>query len=86
MITGKYKLTSSVHSGSEGVQVRPVFAIIKLQVKDDASRISVTVEDFYGTQSSMIRKDLRYGKDQAEKEILDLIDSYENYMKKERVG
>ena len=55
-------------------------AIIKIQVRDNASKITIDAEDFQEVHSSF-NEGYRYTKDKAVEQINALLDSYEEYLK-----
>lgn len=82
IVTGKYLLKESfVYTGTYTATDASIFAIIKLQVKDGAAKITVTPDDFTSYNSGLIREDLRYTEQTATSQINSLMDSYENYLK-----
>ena len=79
IVTGKYLLKDlfDVNGYSNG----GIFAIIKIQVKDDASKITIIPDDFQTVQSSLVDPSYAYTKEKATEQINLLVDSYENYLK-----
>jgi len=84
-VTGKYLLKSEyVNLNTLNSRVSPeVYAIIKIQVKDGASQITINPSEFeqYETQNITLRETY-YSKVQAEKRINELTDSFIAYMRK----
>lgn len=57
-----------------------IFAIIKLQVKDGATKITIDTDDFIEIHSKA-NENYRYTKEKAVQEIYTLMDNYEHYLK-----
>lgn len=55
-------------------------AIIKIQVRDNASKITIDAQDFQEVHSSL-NEGYRYTKEKAVEQINGLLDSYEAYLK-----
>lgn len=77
IVTGKYFLRRS-HTPRSGLT--STFAIIKLEVKDYSSKITITPEAFYAHSSAIYQENFRYKLGDVEKEIENLILSYEEYL------
>lgn len=78
-VTGKYLLKDTYNSSG-------IYAIIKLQVKDGASKITITPDNFQSVTSSLVDEKFKYGKLEADAQIMGLIASFENYMKNDSSG
>ena len=92
VVTGKYLLQTSVISEMESTDI---FAVIKIQVKDGASRITIIPERFYEIKNPTSPPDhvygnaeqpRTYGELQATSQISNLIASYEQYVKNDTSG
>lgn len=57
-----------------------IYAIIKLQVKDGTTKITIDAEDFTEIHSKA-NENYRYTKEKAVQEINALMDNYEHYLK-----
>lgn len=80
-VTGKYLLKDTyAFSGATATPVG-IYAIIKIQVKDGASKITITPDNFQEITSSLVNENFRYGKPQADAQIQGLIASFEAYVK-----
>ncbi|HET8886793.1 MAG TPA: DUF4468 domain-containing protein [Salinimicrobium sp.] len=81
IVTGKYLLKETyTYSGYTATAVG-IFAIIKIQVKDGAARVTVTPDNFNSVSSSLVKEEYQYTKEKAVAQIQSLIDSLKNYMK-----
>ena len=91
VVTGRYLLHDITNSMSLDSRTREIgiFAVIKIQVKDGASRISITPEPFQEFKSPtdhIYGKARSYGKQEAETQIAELIASYEEYVNNDTSG
>ena len=81
VVTGRYLFKDfggvNLYSGYQ--DFGEIYAIIKIQVKDNASKITIDAEDFTEVQSSL-NKEYRYTKEKAIEQINGLMDSYEKYL------
>ena len=82
IVTGRYLLKPlyefegySLVESTDGI-----FAVIKIQVKDGASKITITPEDFEAVTGPSVNEKLKYSKQIAEAQVKDLITSYGNYV------
>ncbi len=81
VVTGKYLLKSSYNYEGYTATETDIFAIIKIQVKDGASKITITPDNFNSVSSSMVDPKYQYTKEMAETQVKHLIASYEEYIK-----
>ncbi|SHJ67275.1 protein of unknown function [Arenibacter nanhaiticus] len=82
VVTGRYLFKdfgSTVVMG-EVVDFGQIYAIIKLNVKDGASKITIDAENFIELHSKT-NESYRYTKEKAVQEIQVLMDNYEQYLK-----
>jgi len=82
VVTGRYlfKDFGSATVMGEIVDYGEIYAIIKIQVKDGASKITIDADDFTEIHSKA-NENYRYTKEKAIQEIKSLIDNYEHYLK-----
>ena len=80
-VTGKYLLKKSVVYDGYKADDASIFAIIKLQTKDGAARITIDPDDFNEVNSTLVKKELWYTEETTRQQVADLISSYENYLK-----
>ncbi|UGU17719.1 DUF4468 domain-containing protein [Sinomicrobium kalidii] len=82
IVTGRYlfKDFGGVNLYSGYKDFGEIYAIIKIQVKDNASKITIDAEDFTEVQSSL-NESYRFTKEKAIQKINDLITSYESYLR-----
>ncbi|WP_289024337.1 DUF4468 domain-containing protein [uncultured Salegentibacter sp.] len=80
IVTGKY-LLGSVHPDATGSPVKDVFAVIRLQVKDEATKITITPEDYQYVTSIGVTESQKLTQGKLDTQINQLIVSYEDYMK-----
>lgn len=81
IVTGKYLLKRyPVADGLYGYE-QLVYAIIKIQVKEGATKISIDPEDFKEGNNAYASMKYKYNKEIATQQITDLITNYENYMR-----
>ncbi len=76
IVIGKYLLTTNGYAGTN--TYADIHAIIKIQVKDDASKITITPDNFNIPSFSPASY---YSVDDAIKDINNLIDNYSMYIK-----
>lgn len=81
VVTGKYLLKSSYNYDGYTASENDIFAIIKIQVKGGASKITITPDNFNSISSDLVDPKYQYTKEMAETQVNDLIASYENYIK-----
>lgn len=86
VVTGKYLLKPgyryanySYYETEEG----SIYAIIKIQVKDGGTKITVSPDDFNEVTSDMAAEKFKYSRDVATNQINNLVASYEDYIKKD---
>lgn len=82
-VTGKYLMYNRPASVSMGIQSPGVeiFAIIKIQVKDGAAKLSINPSEFGEIQTSnKTYQALYYTKEKAEQEVNQLVTSFGKYM------
>jgi len=81
VVTGKYLMGEySLFNDSTGSKKKDVFALITIDVKNNAAKISIVPEQFqYFQQSNSKTDDLTEG--QVELQLTNLLTSFENYMK-----
>ena len=85
-VTGKYLLKETyTYSGYTASEVG-IYAIIKLQVKDGAAKITVTSDNFQSVTSTLVDEQYRYGKEDAEAQVNGLISSFEQYILNDTSG
>ena len=78
-ITGRY-LLGVVSQASQYAPANYAYAIIKIQVKDGASRITITPEAFRYAEGNIYTL---YTQEKAESDIKGLMSSYKTYMQTE---
>ena len=78
VITGKYLMQSIIRGTA--VQNENVFAIIKIQVKDNAAKITITPETYQNNWNGLAGG-VSYPLEKATSDINILIDSFENTIK-----
>jgi tRNA threonylcarbamoyladenosine modification (KEOPS) complex Pcc1 subunit len=84
VVTGRYlfKDFGNKYVLGERVDFGQIYAIIKLQVKDGATKITIDAEDFTEIHSEA-NKDYRYTKEKANQEIKSIMNKYKEYLKTE---
>lgn len=80
IVTGKYLLKDSSYSNGYVMNENLIYAIIKIQVKENATRITISPYDYTAVGSSYI-PDFEYTEAKARADIENLIASYENFIK-----
>ena len=82
VVSGRYlfKDFGSKNVMGEIVDFGEIYAIIKLQVKDGVSKITIDAEGFTEIHSKA-NENYRYTKEKAIQEINTLMDNYEHYLK-----
>jgi len=80
MVTGKY-LMGTVHPDATGSPVKDVFAVIRLQVKDNASKITISPEDYQYVTSMGVSESQKLSREKLDEQMDQLIASFEDYMK-----
>lgn len=84
VVTGKYLLKPGYrYSNYQYYETEEgsVYAIIKIQVKKGATKITVNPDDFTEITSDMLNEKYKYSKEKATEQINALIESYETYIK-----
>ncbi|WP_026449922.1 DUF4468 domain-containing protein [Aequorivita capsosiphonis] len=81
IVTGRYLLkeTFKEQNGIK-VPINSIYAIIKIQVKDNACKISITPEEFYESRSFTKNNPMNIDESMIRFEIGRLISSYKNYI------
>lgn len=84
IVIGKYlfERTYTYDGYGNRIEMDPIYAIINIQVKDDASRISIEPNDYFIRQG-LIKNEGLLTKEKAIERINDLLSSFETYMKKD---
>ncbi len=82
VVTGRYlfKDFGSATVMGEIVDFGEIYALIKIQIKDGATKITIDAEDFTEIHSKA-NENSRYTKEKAMQEINVLMDNYEHYLK-----
>jgi len=81
VVTGKYLLRSTYEFSGMTTTERDVYSIIKIQLKDNAARITITPESFNALTSTLIAEPYRFNEEDVKIQINELIASFEDYMK-----
>ncbi len=81
IITGRYLLKTLGEYSQYGDTRNHVYAIIKVQVKDNAARITIDPEDYKTNISKFSKEQYVFDKKQALTEINEFTASFEYYMK-----
>ena len=82
IVTGKYLMYDGSYSSAYQIVDGAIFAIVKIQVKDGATRITISPDNYTAVGSSLA-PDYEFTEAKARKVALDLIDSFESYMNTE---
>ena len=80
IVTGKYLLKSGGQYSQYGDTTYEIFAIIKIQVKNNAARITISPEEYKSLTSAFVNDDLAYTEEKARADINTLISGFSNYM------
>ena len=87
IVTGKYLLRST-YEFTTGITAtdRDIYAIIKIQLKDNATKITIEPENFNALTSASIRADYQFGEKEVKDQINNLIASFEDFMLNDTSG
>lgn len=80
IVTGKYLLRSTYEFSGLTAVDRDIYAIIKIQLKDGASKITIKPDKFLALTSGTIQQSYQFGEDEVRRQIEDLLYSFEIYM------
>ncbi|WP_274971753.1 DUF4468 domain-containing protein [Zunongwangia profunda] len=80
IVTGKYLLKSTYNYSGFTATEFDIFAVIKIQVKDGATKITITPDNFNTVKSELIDQKYQYTEEIARNQINLLIDSYLDYV------
>ena len=87
IVTGKYLMNPQyvTLNGMNATSIPDIYAIIKIQVKDGASKITINPSQFeqYDTQNKTLRESY-FSKDKAQQKINELVNSFTAFMKQKR--
>ena len=83
VVTGKYLLKPlyTVQGYSVVETGNGIYAIVKVQVKDGASKITVIPDDFTELKGDFVNPLMKFSKEDAITAMTTLMTSYENYLK-----
>ena len=82
-VTGKYNYKSIYATNGYGQQVssNDLFAILKIQVKDNTAKITIMPESFNTVSGDWVPKSARYTREEAVQDLTSTLNSFESYMK-----
>ncbi|MDT0649748.1 DUF4468 domain-containing protein [Autumnicola edwardsiae] len=81
IITGKY-LIGEVYSASNNYGLTDVYATVRVQIKDDYAKLTVTPENYQYIDSGDVSEDHKLPVEKVNRQVNTLLESFEQYVAK----